>query len=203
MFEKQADMTGKLIVITGLDGTGTSSLADRLSVMDPCGVAFRTPGEVFSRARSEIDEIVRDESQAAHYLFYLAAVVHASVELKEKLKHHNVYCTRYLIDTVVSHRVNGIPAELEYETALYAIPRPTMTLFIEVGEEERQRRLDSRGRSHLDRLLDDGSYRSRFLREFNRFDGEFERIDNTEGDINATALKAAELMPWIPQYHHV
>lgn len=196
-------MTGKLIVITGLDGTGTSSLAERLSEMDPRGVTFRTPGTVFSNAREEIDAVVRDESQAAHYLFYLAAVVHAGVELKEKLKKHNVYCTRYLIDTVVSHRVNGVPAELEYETALYSIPRPALTLYLEVGEGERQRRLDGRGRSQLDRLLDDSAYRTRFLREFDRFSNEFQRIDNTSGDIDTTAMRAAEFMPWIPQSHHV
>ncbi len=196
-------MTGKLVVITGLDGTGTSSLAERLCAMDPNGVTFRTPSAVFSKVRPDIDDIVREESQAAHYLFYLAAVVHAGVELKEKLKHHNVYCTRYLIDTVVSHRVNGVPAELEYETALYSIPRPTITLLVEVRERERQRRLDGRGRSALDRLLDEEDYRTSFLREFERFSDQFKRIDNTSNDIDATAASAAELMPWIPQSNHV
>lgn len=161
-------MAGKLIVLTGLDGSGTSSIAEELHNMDSTSSLFNSIGHPYTACRSEIDRVVRDESPAAHYLFYLSAVVYSSRFIAEKLLTGNVYCVRYLIDTVVSHRVAGLNVELEYETNSYKIHKPDLTIFLDVDEGLRQERITKRCKGYLDQKLDDENFRSKFLVEFQR-----------------------------------
>jgi thymidylate kinase len=186
----------KLIVITGLDGSGTSSLAEQLSHKDPDSHLMRTPSFPFDTCRELIDEQVRCESQAAHYLFYLSSVVFASTQIEVLLKTGNVYCVRYLIDTVVSHRVAGLNVDLNYENDFYSIRRPDLTLFLGIDEEIRQNRITSRGKGLLDKILDDNSIRQNFLEEFNRFSDQFIVVDNSL-NIQTTIQSAINHMPWL------
>lgn len=187
---------GKLIIITGLDGSGTSSLAEQLSHKDQGSHLMRTPGFPFDKCRELIDEQVRCESQAAHYLFYLSSVVFASTQIEALLKTGNVYCVRYLIDTVVSHRVAGLNVDLNYEGDFYSIHRPDLTLFLNINEEIRQNRITSRGKGLLDKILDDDLIRQNFLEEFNRFSDQFIVVDNSL-NIQTTIQNAINHMPWI------
>jgi thymidylate kinase len=187
---------GKLIVITGLDGSGTSSLAERLSYKDPGSHLMRTPSAPFDICREVIDTQVRCGSQAAHYLFYLSSVIFASTQIEELLKTGNVYCVRYLIDTVVSHRVAGLNVDLAYEGDFYSIRRPDLTLFISINEQARQNRITSRGKGVLDRILDDDSIRLKFHEEFSRLSDQFVVVDNSL-DIPLTMQNAINHMPWI------
>jgi thymidylate kinase len=187
---------GKLIIITGLDGSGTSSLAEQLSLKDPGSYLMRTPSAPFDICRELIDAQVRDESQAAHYLFYLSSVIFASKQIEELLKTGNVYCVRYLIDTVVSHRVAGLNVDLNYEGDFYSIRRPDLTLFLSINEQSRQNRITSRGKGLLDRILDDDTTRKKFHDEFNRLSDQFVVVDNSL-DILSTIQKAISYMPWI------
>ena len=57
------------IVITGLDGSGTSTVAKELNKIDKDSVLLKTPSIEFS-GRDIIDTEVRETSQMAHYLFY-------------------------------------------------------------------------------------------------------------------------------------
>jgi thymidylate kinase len=189
-------MSGKLVVITGLDGSGTSTLADLLSKVDPHGEVFHTPHGPFGEVREKFDDSVRSESPAAHFLFYLASVVHASSLLAEKLKTRNVYCTRYLIDTVVSHRAAGLDVQLDYETASYSIRRPDVTLFVHADEATRQRRLAVRSKTNLDKALDENETRERFLTEFRRLADEYEVINNTVDDPSHAVAEAIRFLPW-------
>ena len=134
-------MQGKLVVITGLDGSGTTTLAQKLHDLDKGSHLLRTPDYPFELVRKHIDGIVRMESQPAHYLYYLSSVVHASTRIKEMLKSGNVYCVRYLIDTVVSHRVAGLDIDIEYEGGFYNVQKPDLTIFISVNEDIRQKRI--------------------------------------------------------------
>jgi len=190
-------VVGKLIVITGLDGSGTSSLAEQLCSRDPQGALFRTPDGPFGESRALFDRQVRERCQSAHYLFYLASVVYASGHIKGQLKTRNVYCVRYLIDTVVSHRVAGMDVELLYKGMGYDIQEPDVTLFVNIEECTRQRRITARGKSELDRSLDDEETRNRFLTEFRRFSDQYYEIDNSSEDLQEAVRSAAAHLPWL------
>ena len=155
------------IVITGLDGSGTSSVAELLHSMDKNSIITRTPSFEYSN-REQVDNSVREVSQMAHYLYYLS-VVYESDKIKREgnYKENNVYCVRYLIDTVVSHSVAGLDVKLNYET--YDILKPDLTIFVKLNEEIRQKRITERGKSILDKVLDDSKKREQFNKKFDYF----------------------------------
>ena len=158
------------IVITGLDGSGTSTVAELLHKMDKYSTITRTPSLEYSN-REDIDNSVREVSQMAHYLYYLSSVVCESDKIMKegKYKENNVYCVRYLIDTVVSHSVAGLDVKLDYET--YDILKPDLTIFVKLNEETRQKRITERGKSILDKVLDDSKKREEFNKKFDYFLG--------------------------------
>lgn len=193
-------MGNKLIVITGLDGSGTSTLAEALSSRDPGSRVFKTPGSPFDTFRSQVDEQVRSLSQPAHYLFYLSSVVFASTQIEKHLEHGNVYCVRYLIDTVVSHRAAGLDVGMDYETQLYSIRKPDLTLMVQIAEETRQERISARGKGFLDQLLDDDSLRSAFRREFENLSHHYVSVPNNGPDIGPALQTAISYMPWMNEH---
>ena len=156
-----------LIVITGLDGSGTSSVAKKLHELDKGSYLLKTPMPEY-KDRENIDEAIHNSSPIAHMMYYLSADVYASDYIKQNCdyKNHNVYLVRYLIDTVVSSRAAGIPMELDYNIYGNELLKPDLTLFVSVDEETRQRRLLERGKDSLDEVLDDEERRGRFLTEF-------------------------------------
>ena len=156
------------IVITGLDGSGTSSVAELLHSMDKNSIITWTPSFEYSN-REQVDNSVREVSQMAHYLYYLSSVVYESDKIKREgnYKENNVYCVRYLIDTVVSHSVAGLDVKLNYET--YDILKPDLTIFVKLNEEIRQKRITERGKSILDKVLDDSKKREQFNKKFDYF----------------------------------
>lgn len=133
--------------------------------MDKGSILLKTPSEEYSQ-RDLIDERVRVVSQEAHYLYYLSSVIYMSDYIKKNFdyKNNNVYCVRYLIDTVVSHRVAGLNVEMDYNS--YNILKPDYTIFVGLDEAIRQERITKRGKSVLDKLLDDDNRRNGFLNEF-------------------------------------
>jgi thymidylate kinase len=173
----------RLIVITGLDGTGTSTagelLAARLGAL-----LIHTPAEPFRQVRGPIDLGPRDECPSAHYLFYLASMVHADATLiRPALERGDVVCVRHLVDTVVSHRAAGLPVELDYETPLFALRRPDRIFLLTVEEAVRRQRMAGRSRcDHLDRALENEGLRGRFLEEFARLSRMLTRVDTTDLD---------------------
>ena len=172
---------GKFIVLTGLDGCGTTTVAEQLHLEDETSTLMKSPPYPFSTNRNSIDEKVFNASPEAHYLYYLAANVYLSKLIDEKLAESdgNIYCQRFFIDTVVSHRAKGVPVDFAYETAQYAIRKPDYIFFLHVAEEERQLRLNERGRGFLDEQLSDESLRTRMQEEFDALDAHFIRIETT------------------------
>lgn len=177
---------GKFIVITGLDGSGTSTVAEALHSKDKGSTLFKSPPFPFSSNRNAIDEMVYEKSPAAHYLYYLASNVYLTELVKDTMeqKDGNIYCIRYFVDTVVSHRAKGIDAKHEYETNLYSIKKPDVIIYLDVEEKERQLRLNERGRGFLDDQLNDEALRNRFLEEFNALESEFVRISTTNRELD-------------------
>ena len=171
----------KLIVITGLDGTGTSTIAKKLHHKDAGSLFLQTPTPIFSGCRDSIDRELRTYSLEAHYHFYLASVIHASQIIRDHLPRGNVYTVRYLLDTIVSHRVGGMSVELCYETNAYCIYPPDFTFLLTIPEEDRQKRLAGRpeGKGELDKLLDDDCTRAKFLSEFDRYKTQWVEMDNS------------------------
>lgn len=184
----------KLIVLTGLDGSGTSSVASELQKLDAKSSLFNGIDHSYSDSREKIDKEVRNTSPSAHYFFYLSANIYTSFLIERALKKGNAYCVRYLIDTVVSHRVAGLPVELVYETDFYTIRKPDLIIFLSVKEKLRQKRLERRGRSYLDATLDKKSFRKKFLDEFSRFSDQFTTVDVSNKNVSEVAVEVREIM---------
>ena len=176
------------IVITGLDGSGTSSIAKGLHELDGGSELFKTPGPEFSD-RDKIDDVIRKESSIGHMLYYLSSTVYMSDYIKNHcdIEENNIYVVRYLIDTVVSNRVAGIDIDLDYNIYGNQLLVPDLTLFIHTNEDIRERRISDRGKSELDKVLDDIEKRKRFLLEYKRLlTDDTIYVDNSSTDLNQT-----------------
>ncbi|MBP5678981.1 MAG: AAA family ATPase [Bacilli bacterium] len=175
-----------LIVVTGLDGSGTSSVAKKLHEMDPGSYLLKTPSPEYAD-RKRMDEALHDESPVAHMLYYLSSDIYISDYIKNHCdyKNHNVYLVRYLIDTVVSSRARGIDVDLDYNLYGNQLLVPDLTIFVRLDEETRQRRLQERGKDCLDVVLDDFENREKFL-------GEFSQLLDPKRTIYVTNNKALE-----------
>jgi thymidylate kinase len=168
-------------VLTGLDGSGTSTVAVELSKMDNKAKVYNSIIPPFRDLRKSVDSIVLNENIISHYFFYLSALAYTTEIIRKDLKDgYNVYCERYLIDTVISHRVHGMNIELTYEIDGYNFLKPDFTFFLELDEVVRQDRIAKRekGKNMLDKTLDDDDFRKRFLNEFCHFENDFIRINN-------------------------
>ena len=180
------------IVITGLDGSGTSSIAEGLHKLDANSYLFKTPSIEFSD-RNSIDKLVREVSPTAHMLYYLSSTVYMSDYIKKNCDYinNNIYVVRYLIDTVVSNRVAGIPLELDYNLYGNQLLVPDLTLFVQLNEQERQSRITNRGKSDLDKVLDNDLKRAMFLEKFNTYldPNSTIYVDNNTTDLNNTVEK--------------
>lgn len=183
------------IVITGLDGSGTSSIAEGLAKIDKNSSLLKTPSKEYSD-REIIDSTVRNDSILAHFLYYLSSTAYMSDYIKNNLDHKNsnVYCVRYLIDTVVSNVVAGIDVELDYNIYGKELLKPDLTIFVELDEKIRQERISKRGKSELDKILDDENKRMMFLKQFNKFLDKSSTIyvKNDKSDISITVEELYE-----------
>ena len=171
----------KFIVLTGLDGCGTTTVAERLHELDNTSSLLKSPPYPFSTSRHTIDEMVFHASPEAHYHYYLAANIYLSTVVEKTLQQQqgNIYCQRFFIDTVVSHRAKGVNATYTYETDSYTIRKPDFIFYLDVSEEERQLRLNERGRGFLDEQLTDETLRNNLVKEFNALEEHFIRIETT------------------------
>lgn len=180
------------IVITGLDGSGTSTIGKTLHELDKDSYLFKTPSKEY-KDREVIDTYVREFSPVGHFLYYLSSTVYMSDYIKNNCDYinKNVYLIRYLIDTVVSNRVAGIPVDLNYNIYGNQLLIPDLTLFIKLDEDKRTQRINARGKSNLDKVLDDDTIRLKFLNEFNRLLDPQKTIyiDNNQDNYYETAKK--------------
>ncbi len=180
------------IVITGLDGSGTSTIAKSIHELDNGSYLLKTPSKEYSD-RESIDKYVKKESKVGHMLYYLSSTVYMSDYIKNNCDYtkRNVYLVRYLIDTVVSNRVSGVNINLDYNIYGNQLLIPDLTLFISINEEIRSARITNRGKSELDKVLDDNIIRQKFLSEFNKLliPEKTIYVDNSEENYYNTAEK--------------
>jgi thymidylate kinase len=176
-------MPGQLVVITGLDGVGKNFVAKQLQAADPGSILVETPGTPFATIRGHIDEIAA-EVPAAHYAFYLGSVIHMSHLIERELERGNVYCVRYLIDTVAYHRALGLAVGLSYVTDWYRVRRPDWTFLLRADEDTRRQRISSRGKVTVgDRLVSEVAVRAAIEREYDALSSEYVAIVNADGEV--------------------
>lgn len=173
---------GKFIVLTGLDGSGTSSVAEELLKRDPDSILYKSLPPLYSEHREEIDKATKYNSPTAHLYYYLSANCYLSDQIKKTKSDNpdaNIYCVRYFIDTVVSQRASGLEIAYEYTQGHLDLIKPDYIFYLDVDESERQRRLDNRGKGFLDLTLDNNDFRDGFLEEFNKLEREYIKINTT------------------------
>lgn len=179
------------IVITGLDGSGTSTVGKELHKIDDESYLLKTPSKEYT-GREIIDTEVRRESCVANMLYYLSSDVYMSDYIRNNCdyKNKNVYLVRYLIDTVVSNRVAGIDMKMDYTIYGNELLVPDLTLFVYADEQTRQSRITSRGKTELDAVLDDDKKRQMFLTEFKKCLPENTiYVNNSSSDLQETINK--------------
>lgn len=181
-----------LIVVTGLDGSGTSTVAEYLHKHDEGSVLLKTPSIEYID-RNKIDESIHEISPTAHMLYYLSSTVFISDYIKQNydVENQNVYVVRNLIDTVVSNRVRGVDIDLNYNIFGNEILTPDLTIFVSLDEQIRQKRISERGKSYLDKVLDNEEIRNKFLKEFDRLLDKEKTIiiDNSEDSLEKNINK--------------
>ena len=74
--------------------------------------------------------------------------------------------------------------EIDYES--YGIIKPDLTIFIGLNEQVRQERITKRGKSVLDKVLDDNEKREAFLKSFEKNLPKNETIYFDNGNDNVT-----------------
>jgi len=187
--------SSKFVVLTGLDGSGKDFVAENLKNVDPTASLISTPTPPFQPSRLAVDGFAL-VIPAAHYYFYLASIIHASTLIVESLKHGNVYCGRYLIDTVVYHRAMGLAVNLEYDTPIYHIRKPDLTVFLEISDERiRQERIEKRGKRSIgDTYVDKKQFRNSLIKEYEKLSEHFVIVNNTNRKIQDVVDEIRSLM---------
>ena len=84
------------IVITGLDGSGTSTIATKLHNLDKGSILLHTPSTEY-KSREVIDTSVYETSTMAHYLYYLSSVAYISDYIKKNIDISKKMYTVYVI----------------------------------------------------------------------------------------------------------
>lgn len=184
------------IVFTGIDGSGTSSIAYELHKRYKGSFLLKSLPEPYQAVREIIDSEVRDYSISAHAAYYLSGNLYLSEQvrrIKEKST-EPIFTVRYFIDTVVAQRARGLEFPYEYESEWYKLERPDLIIYLDVEEEERQRRLSQRGKGFLDKKMDESSFRMRFQSEFEKLEDEFVRVQTTNRSIDEIADEIEKIM---------
>ena len=140
-------MSGRLIVVEGLDGVGKTTLSRALaSVLDAEWTS--TPGSAFDPVRPTIDAVLRDHPEALQ-LFYASTLLAASDRARRWLAEgRSVVVDRYWCSTVAYAGLQGRSLDLG-AIAERLVPADA-TLFVDLAEEERVRRLRARGMTDAD-----------------------------------------------------
>lgn len=158
-------MSGRIIVVEGLDGTGKTTLSQALAKQ--LGAHWcTTPDGILREVRAVADLLYADDP-AASELFYAAAVLHAGREAERRRRAgQDVVIDRYWLSTLAYAKAAGPALDLaEVEACL---PAADFTVLVELDERERAKRLWSRGASALDKQTLDPVRSARIRREYRR-----------------------------------
>lgn len=140
---------GRLIAIEGMDGSGKSTASRGLAQV--LGAEWTTTPGAALRAcglRELADKHLTDRT--ALHLFYAASVVEESGRIKALLAAgRDVVVDRWWLSTWAYAKVDGSPLDLA-EVERHIVPAD-VTLWIDLSDDERCRRLYQRGMTDADR----------------------------------------------------
>lgn len=153
---------GLFIVLEALDGVGKTTLARDLAHRLG-GVSMDTPGPEL-RAVSPTVLAGLGPDQDARCLFYAASVLALGRRARDLADTGTiVIMDRYWLSTVSYARTRG--ATVALDAVERSVPRPDITVLLTLDEDERQRRLHSRGFTAADRETLSPRFRASVLHE--------------------------------------
>ena len=132
--------------VEGLDGAGKSSVISELKNMGVRTIA--TPPEVLKKYR----HIFENTDLRIRFLYYLMGVKMAGKQAEDYKGKELVISDRFLLTTLSAHEAMGISKKwISLWTPLInSVARPEKTFIVVCDEEERLRRLFSRGANQVD-----------------------------------------------------
>jgi dTMP kinase len=132
-----------LVVVEGLDGSGKSTLTEVLS--DRMGATLlRTPPDQFRNFRPIIDSEY-DGCGIAAQLFYASTVAFVSKKAEHLIARGvSVVVDRYWLSTYVYAQFRNESVDLSL--LINRLLCPNLTVFLDLNDEERIRRMQKRGR---------------------------------------------------------
>lgn len=181
-------MLHPLVVLEGLSGVGKTTVAHAVAA-EIGGVVCTTPGAPWRDIRDAVDREVDAQSR---YLFYLAAVTHASRDIARLLETSPVVCDRFIASTHCWHEVIGADVYASY--ASLRLLEPDISVLVTCDEAERLDRLTRRGRSYNDEAEEELGLDRLLLAAYRAFLGDDRLEVVNSGAPRATALRIVKAL---------
>lgn len=171
--------------IEGLDGVGKTSVVDGLRARGLTIMA--TPPDEFKKLRP----VFEHKDLRLRFLYYLMGVMYAGKIAKSLNSSEGVVCDRYLLTTVAAHQAMGLSDKWlsMCMPLIKTVPKPENTFLITCEEEERLRRMYTRGANKVDKnnlLINDKILRGYF--EWSR------KLGHTLTTVDATNIGPQEVV---------
>ncbi|MFB6209729.1 MAG: dTMP kinase [Candidatus Nanohaloarchaea archaeon] len=184
---RRHDFPGKLIVVEGADGSGTTTQAERLTERLG-GVYTAEHGERRSEQSligRKVEQMISEQGyspEAVALGFAADRIVHLEEKLIQLLKDgKSVVCDRYYHSSLVYQPAMGADFEWVKEINREAIV-PDTTFILDVSAEVGMERLDQRGRDQ--NIFEEMSFQQEVVERYRRLpeslDENIELIDGTE-----------------------
>lgn len=187
------------LVIEGIDGSGKSTVSKKLSDKLNCEL-YKTPSYPFNQIRTVIDRCANIETR---FLFYLASVLHASIEIKQILERSHVVCDRYIYSTICYHYALDSTLINFININRLNIIMPDFVFYLNAPYDVRIRRIAERENKKIEDMVgndySERDFLSKVEKEFSKFkemvviDTEKNNVDDTITQILTTIIPTISL----------